>query len=142
MTRLGYARVSTPGQDLEVQVMKLKDALFRVVEPEVSTARDMDRLVVTVSGMMADMELTSIRDRQRAGIKAVKEKGVYKGRRKSIDDIAIHRLAVEETSKAEIARDIHQASECIDRLWAEPKWLSGAKLRAFMQAGTMSYVID
>ena len=39
------------------------------------------------------------------------------------------------------ARD-DQASERIDRLWAEPKRLSGAKLRAFMQDGAMSYVID
>lgn len=167
MTRVGYARVSTPGQDLEVQTAKLNDAgcdvirseiasggsrsgraeletileflregdelvvhrldrlgrstrdvlnlvheldtkgaSLRVLEPEVTTAGDMGRLVVTVLGMVADMELKFIRDRQRAGIEAAKEKGVYKGRQKSVDDAEIRRRAATGIPKAQIARDL------------------------------------
>ena len=54
----------------------------------------------------ADMELKFIRDRQRAGIEAAKGKGVYKGRRKSIDDGEVRKLAGEGISKAQIARDL------------------------------------
>ena len=58
-------------------------------------------MVVTVLGMVADMELRFIRDRQRAGIDAAKEKGVYKGRQKSVDDAESRRRAANGTSKAQ-----------------------------------------
>jgi DNA invertase Pin-like site-specific DNA recombinase len=37
-------------------------------------------MVLTVLGMVAEMELRFIRDRQRAGIEAAKSRGVYTGR--------------------------------------------------------------
>jgi DNA invertase Pin-like site-specific DNA recombinase len=40
----------------------------------------MGKMVLTVLGMVAEMELGFIRDRQRAGIEAAKARGVYKGR--------------------------------------------------------------
>lgn len=52
------------------------------------------------------MELKFIRDRQRAGIDAAKEKGVYKGRRKPVNDGAIRRLVNEGVATAKIARDL------------------------------------
>ncbi|MEE4212658.1 MAG: recombinase family protein [Parvularcula sp.] len=167
MPRIGYARVSTTSQDLEIQQAKLKaagceiiraetssgasrdgrtelatvleflregdelvvhrldrlgrstrdvlnlvheldakGASLRVLEPEVTTAGDMGRMVITILGMVADMELKFIRDRQRAGIDAAKDKGVYKGRQKRVDDDAIRRLASEGGPKAQIARDL------------------------------------
>ena len=63
-------------------------------------------MVITVLGMVADMELKFIRDRQRAGIDAAKGKGIYKGRKKKVDDVEIQRLASAGTSKAQIARDL------------------------------------
>jgi len=79
---------------------------LRILEPEVTTAGDMGRMVVTVLGMVADMELKFIHDRQRAGIDAAKGKGVYKGRQKRVDDAKIRRLASEGIAKARIARDL------------------------------------
>ena len=75
-------------------------------QPEVTTAGDMGRMVITVLGMVADMELKFIRDRQRAGIDAAKRKGVYKGREKRVDDAKIRKLAMDGVSKARIARDL------------------------------------
>ena len=167
MPRIGYARVSTSSQDLDVQKTKLKEAgceivraetgsgasregrtelatvleflragdelvvhrldrlgrstrdvlnlvheldakgaSLRVLEPEVTTAGDMGRMVITVLGMVADMELKFIRDRQRAGIEAAKDKGIYKGRQKRVDEDAIRRLASEGVPKARIAHDL------------------------------------
>jgi len=52
------------------------------------------------------MELKFIRDRQRAGIEAVRERGVYKGRRRQVDAERIRQLAAENVPKARIARDL------------------------------------
>ena len=133
MARIGYARVSTTDQDLDIQIGRLKNAgceiirsetgsgasrsgrteletimqfmhtgdelvvlrldrlgrstrdvlnlvheldekgaSLRILEPEVTTAGDMGRMVITILGMVADMELKFIKDRQRAGIEALR----------------------------------------------------------------------
>ena len=89
-----------------VHELDVKGAALRVLEPEVTTAGEMGRMVITVLGMVADMELKFIRDRQRTGIEAAKDKGVYKGRRKSVGDDEIKRLASEGVAKAQIAREL------------------------------------
>ena len=89
-----------------IHELDAKGASLRVLEPEVTTAGDMGRMVITVLGMVADMELKFIRDRQRAGIEAAKDKGAYRGRRKSIDDEEICRLVNAGVAKAQIARDL------------------------------------
>ena len=89
-----------------VHELDARGASLRVLEPEVTTAGDLGRLVVTVLGMVADMELKFIRDRQRAGIDAAKKKGVYKGRQKQIDEERIRQLAAGKVPKAQIARDL------------------------------------
>lgn len=167
MARIGYARVSTADQDLEIQKERLagagcdiirteigsgatragrteletimqfvsegdelvvhrldrlgrstrdvlnlvhdldeKRAALRVLEPDVSTAGDLGRLVVTILGMVADMELRFIRDRQRAGIEAAKKRQVYKGRKKAVDDAEIRRRIAGGQSKSAVARDL------------------------------------
>ncbi|BCH19977.1 recombinase family protein [Mesorhizobium sp. L-2-11] len=167
MTRVGYARVSTTDQDLDIQVARLKaagceivrsetgsgasrtgrteletimqflrdgdelvvlrldrlgrstrdvlnlvheleerGASLRVLEPEVTTAGSMGRMVITILGMVADMELKFIKDRQRAGIAAARADGVYKGRKKNVDDDEIRRRVAAGASKASVARDL------------------------------------
>jgi DNA invertase Pin-like site-specific DNA recombinase len=109
---LGYARVSTSDQDTQIQQAKLRDAGCAVIRAEnasgkgrdgrselkgiMSFVRPGDTLVVvkldrmgkrvlTVLGMVAEMELSFIKDRQRAGIEAAKARGVYKGRPVTFD---------------------------------------------------------
>ena len=55
----------------------------------------MGKMVLTVLGMVAEMELGFIRDRQRAGIEAAKARGVYKGRPPSIERQGIEALKAE-----------------------------------------------
>lgn len=52
------------------------------------------------------MELQFIKDRQRACIEAAKNLGIYKGRKKQIDNDEIHRRLSAGASKATIARDL------------------------------------
>ena len=167
MTRVGYARVSTTDQDLDIQIARLKaagceivrsetgsggsrtgrteletimqflragdelvvlrldrlgrstrdvlnlvheleekGASLRILEPEVTTAGTMGRMVITILGMVADMELKFIKDRQRAGIEAAKVEGAYKGRKKNVDDDEIRRRVAAGASKASVAREL------------------------------------
>ena len=66
------------------------------------------RLVITVLGMVADMELKFIRDRQRAGIDAAKRKGRVQGaaRNRSMQR-GSKSLRQREIPKAQIARDLN-----------------------------------
>jgi DNA invertase Pin-like site-specific DNA recombinase len=167
MSRIGYARVSSASQDLDIQINKLtaagckvirsetgsgasrdgrtelntvleflrkddelvvhrldrlgrstrdvlnliheldtRGASLRVLEPDITTKGEMGRMVITVLGMVADMELKFIKDRQRAGIEVAKRKGIYKGRRKTVDDSEIRRYIACGRSKAQTARDL------------------------------------
>ncbi|CAN7759812.1 recombinase family protein [Ensifer adhaerens] len=83
-----------------------KGASLRVLEPEVTTAGSMGRMVITILGMVADMELKFIKDRQRAGIDAAKAGGVYKGRKKNVDDDEIRKRIAAGASKTAVARDL------------------------------------
>lgn len=141
MAKLGYARVSSEGQSLDIQEARLKEvgcspiraenvsgksrdgrdelaslmesvragdelvvlkldrlgrntrdvlnlvheltekgASLTVLEPPFSTKDQMGTMLVTVLGMVAEMERGFIRERQASGIAAAKERGSYKGR--------------------------------------------------------------
>jgi DNA invertase Pin-like site-specific DNA recombinase len=56
-----------------VHELEEKGASLRVLEPAIDTGGPTGRMVLTVLGMVAEMELGFIRDGQRAGIDAAKE---------------------------------------------------------------------
>ena len=89
-----------------VHEMDTKGASLRVLEPDITTQGEMGRMVITVLGMVADMELKFIKDRQRAGIDAAKGKGAYRGRRKTVDEAEIHTRIESGSTKAQVARDM------------------------------------
>ena len=72
----------------------------------VDPAGPMGRMVLTVLGMVAAMELGFIRDRQRAGIDAAKLKGIYKGRPVTFDRGRIVSLRKEGMGATEIAKAV------------------------------------
>src|SRR3546814_17580647 len=80
-----------------------KGASLRILEPEVTTAGDMGRMVITILGMVADMELKFINDRQRAGIDAARDEGVYKGRQATANSDEISRPLADLHSKPRTA---------------------------------------
>jgi DNA invertase Pin-like site-specific DNA recombinase len=84
-----------------------KGATLRILEPEISTSGSMGKMVITILGMVADMELQFIKDRQKAGIEAARASGVYKGRQKQIDDDEIRRRIATGATKATIARELN-----------------------------------
>ena len=75
-----------------------------MLELEISTAGPMGKMVLTVLGMVAEMELGFIRERQRVGIEAAKAKGVYKGRPVTLDHTRILVMRAEGKGVTEIAK--------------------------------------
>ncbi|MBB4302858.1 DNA invertase Pin-like site-specific DNA recombinase [Rhodobium orientis] len=167
MTKIGYARVSTTDQDLEVQRARLKSegceiirsekisgatldgrqelktiidflrtgdelivtrldrlgrdtrdvlniihdceqkgALVTILDPHVSTRGEMGHVVLTVLGMVAQMERRFIKERQREGIERAKANGVYKGGKQRIDRAKVLAMHEDGTSPTEIAKTL------------------------------------
>jgi DNA invertase Pin-like site-specific DNA recombinase len=63
-------------------------------------------MILTVLGMVAELELGFIRERQRTGIEAAKAKGVYKGRPVTFDHARIIALTNADMGATEIARTV------------------------------------
>jgi DNA invertase Pin-like site-specific DNA recombinase len=89
-----------------VHEIEQKGAHLRVLEPAIDTAGPMGRMVITVLGMVSEMELGFIHDRQRAGIAAAKKRGVYKGRPPSLDYKRIAELRGQGVGASFIDREL------------------------------------
>jgi len=89
-----------------VAELEAKGASLRVLEPEISTGGDLGRIVITTLGMVAELERSFLRERQRAGIVAAKARGAYKGRRKSVDATAIASLLAQGLGPTAIAQQL------------------------------------
>jgi DNA invertase Pin-like site-specific DNA recombinase len=86
-----------------VHELEQKGAGLRVLEPEFCTSTDTGRILVTVLGMVAEMERRFILERQRAGIEAAKKRGAYKGRKPSVPVEKVREMRGEGKGPAEIA---------------------------------------
>ena len=83
-----------------------RGACLRVLEPAIDTCGPMGRMVLTVLGMVAEMELSFLKDRQRAGIEAAKAKGIYKGRPPTFDRAKILELRKQGMGASAIAEAV------------------------------------
>ena len=79
---------------------------LQVLEPAIDTSGPMGTMMLTVLGMVSEMELGFIKERQRAGIDKAKAAGVYKGRPMSLDHDKIKQLKAEGMGATAIAREL------------------------------------
>jgi DNA invertase Pin-like site-specific DNA recombinase len=104
-----------------VHELEQKGAHLKVLEPAISTDGPMGKMVLTVLGMVAEMELQFIRDRQRTGIEAAKARGVYRGRPVTLDHAKIAAMRAEGKGATEIARAIGCSRGAIYKTLAPPR---------------------
>jgi DNA invertase Pin-like site-specific DNA recombinase len=84
-----------------------KRAFVTVLDPHVSTRGDMGQMVLTVLGMVAQMERRFIRERQREGIAKAKKDGVYRGGKRRLDHAKIKALRSAGFGPAQIAKQLN-----------------------------------
>jgi DNA invertase Pin-like site-specific DNA recombinase len=109
-----------------VHELEQKEASLRVLEPEVNTAGPMGKMVLTVLGMVAEMELGFIKERQRAGIDRAKAEGVYKGRPAKLDHSKIRELRSQGIGATEIAAKVGCGRAMVYKVLAGVPSLTGA----------------
>lgn len=80
-----------------------REAFVTVLDPHVSTRGEMGHVVMTVLGMVAQMERRFIKERQRDGIEQAKAMGVYKGGKRRLDRDRIRAMHASGSGAAAIA---------------------------------------
>ncbi|NKQ85524.1 recombinase family protein [Rhizobium ruizarguesonis] len=80
-----------------------RGAFVTVLDPHVSTRGEMGCVILTVLGMVAQMERRFLKERQREGIARAKNEGVYKGGKARFDASQIRQLHHEGVGPSAIA---------------------------------------
>jgi len=89
-----------------VHELDQKGAALRVLEPDISTGGPMGKVMLTVLGMVAEMELGFIKERQKAGIEKAKAEGVYKGRPVTLNHAQVKTLHAQGIGATAIAKQM------------------------------------
>ena len=82
-------------QDI-VYLLKERGVTLRATEQPINTQSATGKAFLDMLGVFAEFETNLRRERQQEGIAAAKARGVYRGRKPSIDPAEIHRLRTEE----------------------------------------------
>src|SRR3954447_11119193 len=69
-----------------------RQAFVTVLDPHASTRGEAGRIVLTVLGMVAEMERRFIKERQRDGIERARAGGVYRGGKRRLDRAAVRAM--------------------------------------------------
>ena len=99
-------RLARSMRDLQNIVYNLnkKGVHFSATEQAVNTNTPEGKCFLDMLGVFAEFETRLRHERQMEGIKKAKEKGVYKGRKQTVDVAKIKELASEGLMKTEIAK--------------------------------------
>lgn len=116
-------RLARSVRDLKdiVHELKAKGVTLKATEQPIDTSSAAGKAFLDMLGVFAEFETNLRRERQIEGIAAAKTRGVYKGRKPSIDRSRILALADEGTSKAEIARRLRIGRATVYRVLAQER---------------------
>ncbi|MEZ5713415.1 MAG: recombinase family protein [Sphingobium sp.] len=99
-----------------VHELEQRGAALRVLEPAIDTSGPMGKIVLTVLGMVSEMELGFIRERQKDGIEKAKAEGRYKGRPATLNAGEVRKLKDEGAGATEIARRLNCSRSAVYKI--------------------------
>ena len=103
-----------------VHDLEAKGAALAVLEPSFSTKDATGAVLVTVLGMVAEMERRFIRERQQVGIEAAKAKGVYRGRKPSVPVGIVREMRASGHGPSAIAKALGISRMSVHRALSSP----------------------
>ncbi|CCB63751.1 recombinase family protein [Hyphomicrobium sp. MC1] len=89
-----------------VKIIKAKGAALRATDQPIDTGTAAGKCFLDMLGVFAEFETNLRRERQMEGIAKAKAKGVYEGRKASIDTAEVRRLAEEGAGATKIAKQL------------------------------------
>jgi len=116
-------RLARSMKDLQdiVHELKVKGVTLRATEQPVDTGTAAGKAFLDMLGVFAEFETNLRRERQLEGVKAAKDRGVYKGRKPTIDAAELRRLRDEERlGPAAIARQLGIGRASVYRVLGKP----------------------
>ena len=119
-----FDRLARSLDDLQgiVRTLRDKGAHLRATEQQVDTSTPAGTAFLQMLGVFAEFETNIRRERQMEGIAKAKAKGVYTGRKPSIDAAEVRRLRDQESLGAtEIARKLGIARTSVYRVLHQPE---------------------
>lgn len=102
-------------QDI-VKIIKAKGAALKATDQPIDTSTAAGKCFLDMLGVFAEFETNLRRERQMEGIAKAKAKGVYEGRKPSIDAEQVRRLAGEGVGATDIARQLGIGRASVYRL--------------------------
>jgi DNA invertase Pin-like site-specific DNA recombinase len=104
--------------DLQTIVGMIKDkgATLECTEQPINTSTAAGKAFLDMLGVFAEFETNIRRERQLEGIAAAKVKGVYKGRKPTLNPAQVRRLAAEGMGGTAIAREMKISRTTVYRL--------------------------
>ena len=114
-------RLARSVKDLQdiVHELKARGVKLRATEQPVDTGTAAGKAFLDMLGVFAEFETNLRKERQLEGIAAAKARGIYKGRKPTIDPEAVRKLAGQGVGGTEIARQLGISRASVYRLAAE-----------------------
>lgn len=97
-----------------------RGAFVTVLDPNVSTKGEMGHVILTVLGMVAQMERRFIKERQREGIERAKSDGAYRGGHQRINRALVRKLEEKGLGVSAIAKRVSCSRMQVYRILASP----------------------
>lgn len=107
-------------QDI-VRALKAKGVALQATEQPIDTSTAAGKAFLDMLGVFAEFETNLRRERQLEGIAAAKERGVYRGRKPSIDPERVKALEADGVSRGEIARRLGIGRASVYRVLGPPQ---------------------